>query len=431
MPNRAGTVRPMTEQITTDDQPSIDEFVEDSTAWLEANALPPESQEVPEADDLDVAVFHNLTADKELEVLEELRRWNQQRAERGFHAIDWPVEYGGLGLSRGHARAYGRVARRFDPPTSHELFGVTTKLIASTIRVCGTEEQKKEFIPGLLRTDFWACQLFSEPGAGSDLAALATRVVPDGDEWVANGQKVWSSGAHFSQWGLLIARSDPDAPKHKGMTAFMVPLDTPGVEVRPIKQMSGGSSFGEVFFTDARIPDARRIGEVGEGWKVALTTLGFERDHSSSGSATSASGGTWEQLRETAEAAGVTGDAVIRDELMKVYIHSRVTAYLNRRAADLARSGTPGPEGSLGKLAWTEGMRLMSDVVSRVLGVKLAADSGERATFVWGEHILGAPGYRIAGGSDEVQRNIIGERVLGLPAEPRVDKGLAWKDIPR
>ena len=299
------------------------------------------------------------------------------------------------------------------------------------MRAFGTDEQKLEWLPMLLRADQFCCQLFSEPGAGSDLAGLSCRATRDGDEWVLNGQKVWSSGAQFSDWGLLIARTDPDVVKHKGLTAFVIPMGVDGIEVRPIKQMSGGQSFGEVFFSDAHIHDRYRLGPVGEGWKVAMTTLGFERDHSSDGSGGGGTGGaSWTKLLATAQVMGVTDDPVMRDELAKVYIHTRVESLLNRRAADLARSGTPGPEGSLGKIFWTQGMRVMSDAVSKVLGPRLIADSGEWGTYAWGEQVLGAPGYRIAGGSDEIQRNIIGERVLGLPGEPRADKG-AWKDVPR
>jgi alkylation response protein AidB-like acyl-CoA dehydrogenase len=302
--------------------------------------------------------------------------------------------------------------------------------VASTIRVLGSDALKERFVADLRRADILACQLFSEPGAGSDLAGLATRAVRDGDEWVINGQKVWSSGAQFSQWGELIARTDPDVVKQQGLTAFMLPLDAPGVEVRPIKQMSGGSLFCEVFFSDVRIPDDLRLGEVGEGWKVATTTLSFERDHSESGGEGSASGGSWKQLLATARMMGVTDDPVMRDKLAKVYIHGRVESYTNRRAADLARSGTPGPEGSLGKLLWTEGMTEVGELIGDILGAKLLADTGEWGTYAWNEHLLGAPGYRIAGGSDEIQRNIVGERVLGLPREPRADSG-PWSSIPR
>ncbi|MDX2380540.1 MAG: acyl-CoA dehydrogenase family protein [Acidimicrobiia bacterium] len=421
------------DQDLIDPDISVDEFVADAERWLDANSERRPSRDADFAwgeGDFDVAVFHALTYAEERALLDGIIAWQQRRAQRGYHAVTWPVEYGGLGLSRAHARAYGRLERQFESAGRHEVFSVTTNLIANTVNVFGTDEQKDQFLGPLLRADILACQLFSEPAAGSDLAGLGCRAERDGDEWVINGQKVWSSGAQFSQWGELIARTDPDEAKHKGMTAFMLPLDADGVEVRPIQQMSGGSSFCEVFKTDVRIPDSYRLGPVGEGWKVALTTLGFERDHSESGADGSASGGTWKLLQATAEAVGVAGDPLIRDELTKMYIHHRIESLTNRRAADLTRSGTPGPEGSLGKLLWTEGMRKMTDTISTVLGPRLIADTGEWGTYGWGEHVLGAPGYRIAGGSDEVQRNIIGERVLGLPREPRADQG-PWKDTPR
>ena len=416
--------------------PTVEEFEAEAAAWLAENGRPRRSDDVRTfvwgEGEFSVAVFHNLSHEDEAAHLQALREWNQRKAERGYHAITWPVEHGGLGLSKYHARAFNRLESKYESPDRHELFSVTTGLIAPTIRAFGTPEQCEQFIGPLLRTDIFCCQLFSEPGAGSDLAALGCRAVRDGDEWILNGQKVWSSGAQFSGWGLLIARSDVDVPKHAGMTAFMVPLDAPGVEVRPIKQMTGGTSFNEVFMSDARIPDSLRIGEVGQGWKVALTTLSFERDHSAgSGGGGSRPGGSFEVLKSTAKAFDRIDDPIVRDALVRYYTHSMVERFLNRRAADNARSGVPGPEGSLGKLMWTEGMRELSDAVSLVLGPRLTADTGEWGSFGWSEHVLGAPGYRIAGGSDEIQRNIIGERVLGLPGDARVDKDVPWREIPK
>jgi alkylation response protein AidB-like acyl-CoA dehydrogenase len=413
---------------------SVDAFAAEAAAWLAVNATPRRASTGDGVrwgeGDFDVAVFHDLSFDEERALLERIVGWLARKAERGYHAIAWPIEHGGLGLSRAHARAFARLERAYESPGRHEVIGVTTNLIANTVNLFGTEEQKHRFIGPLLSAEEIACQLFSEPGAGSDLAGLACRAERDGHQWVINGQKVWSSGAQFSQWGELIARTDPDLMKHQGLTAFMLPLDADGVEVRPIRQMSGGSSFCEVFLSDVRIPDSLRLGAVGDGWKVALTTLGFERDHSESGAGGAASGGTFSLLKATADVVGVTEDPVVRDRLARMYIQHRVESLTNRRAADLARSGTPGPEGSLGKILWTENMRMMSDVVSSILGPRLVADTGEWGTYRWGEHVLGAPGYRIAGGSDEVQRNILGERVLGLPKEPRTDAG-PWKDILR
>ena len=421
---------------------SVEEFADRASIWLAENGDPLDDDQCPSPGDDDVAwgqgdfsvaVFHALAFDDERTLLEDAQRWRRLKATQGYHAITESPEVGGLGLSTGHARAFAVLERGYRVPTSHETFSVTTELIAPTVDAFGTEEQRARFVGAFLAAELLCCQLFSEPGAGSDLAGLACRAERDGNEWVIRGQKVWSSGAQFSDWGLLIARSDPSLPKHHGLTAFLVPMDAPGVDIRPIRQMSGGSSFNEVFFADCRLPDSMRLGAEGDGWKVALTTLGFERDHSDpTGSAGGdRPGGRWPDLLATARAMGVTQDALARQDLMGVYIHKRVEALLNQRAADLARGGTPGPEGSLGKLMWTEGMTKMSQVAGRILGPRLVADSGEWGTWAWGEHVLGAPGYRIAGGSDEVQRNIIGERVLGLPGEPRVDKGVAWADVPR
>ena len=417
---------------------SLEEFTVEAEAWLEENAErrprgPADEEPSGGTGAFSVAVFHALSETEERLLLEDLKSWQQRKALVGYHAISWPISQGGLGLSREHAQAFSSLERRFEVPARHESFSVTTGLVAPTVNLLGTAWQRDEFVSRFLSAQELCCQLFSEPGAGSDLAGLGCRAENDGDEWIVNGQKVWSSGAQFCEWGELIARSDPTAPKHRGMTAFLVPMDSPGIEIRPIRQMSGGSSFNEVFFDNVRIPDSLRLGATGDGWNVALTTLGFERDKSDTGEAGGAArtGGSWDQLLATARTTGSTNDPVIRQHLMRVYSHVQVEGYLNRRAADLRSGGTPGPEGSLGKLMWTEGMNLISEVACCVLGPKLIADTGEWGTYAWTEHVLGAPGYRIAGGSDEVQRNILGERVLKLPGEPRVDKGLAWKDIPR
>jgi alkylation response protein AidB-like acyl-CoA dehydrogenase len=414
--------------------PSLEEFLADARAWLDEHgtrAVTTDSQKfVWGQGDFSVAVFHALSAEDERALLERAQSWTALKAERGYHAIAAPVAFGGLGYPREYAGAFAQLEREYVRPQPHETHSVTTRLIAPTIMAWGTDEQKAKHVPTFLTARELCCQLFSEPGAGSDLANLSCRAVRDGDEWVINGQKVWTSGALFAEWGELIARSDFDVPKHRGMTAFIIPMDLPGIEVRPIRQMSGGASFNEVFFTDVRIPDSMRLGGEGEGWRVALTTLGFERDRSE-GAGSGRVGGNWQHLVATARAMGVTSDPLLRQQLAQAYIHERVESFVGRRAAELAREGTPGPEGSLGKLLWTNGLKLTSEVVSSILGAALIADTGEWGTFGWGEHVLGAPGYRIAGGSDEVQRNIIGERVLGLPPEPRVDKDVPFKDVPR
>ncbi len=416
--------------------PTVDEFAAEARTWLDHHAERRSSTDGENVDvawgdgTFSVAVFHALDRAEEWSLLQRLMAWQQLKATRGYHAVTARPEIGGLGLGKEHAYAFSALESEYVTPGRHETFSVTTGLISPTVDRFGTPEQKERFVAPLLSAEFLCCQLFSEPGAGSDLAGLACRAERDGDEWVISGQKTWSSGAMFSPWGLLIARSDPNVVKHRGLTAFLVPMDAPGVEIRPIKQMSGGASFNEVFFTDARFPDALRLGEVGDGWNVALTTLSFERDKSGSG--TARAGGAWPHVIALAQHLGVTADPVMRQRLMQVYTSTRLQSFVNRRTADMRQAGAqPGPEGSIGKLMWTEGMRLITDVVGDILGPRLLADSGEWGTFEWVEHVTGAPGYRIAGGSDEVQRNIMAERVLGLPGEPRVDKDKAWKDVPR
>ena len=409
--------------------PALEHFRSQARAWLAAHAQPRGSAQVRGSGSDNVAVFHDLSDEAELDLLARLAAWQQLKIDGGFGALSWPAEFGGRGLDPGYEDVFSEEEARFETPAHHELVSVTLHLIAPTLRLLGSPELRDRLLMPLLRAEQLCCQLFSEPGAGSDLAGLATRAVRDGDEWVINGQKVWSSGARFAQWGELIARNDPDVPKHAGMTAFLLPMDTPGVEVRPLRQMSGGRSFCEVFLTNVRIPDSLRIGEVGGGWQVALTTLGFERGNSSN---TADVGGNFAGLLELARWLGKADDPAVRTDLAWVYAHEFLATVANQRDQQARQSGEPlGPVGSMRKLQWVAKLTLISEVASRLLGPRLAADSGEWGTFAWTEHVLGAPGYRIAGGSDEVQRNIIAERMLGLPQETRYDKGIAWRDIPR
>jgi alkylation response protein AidB-like acyl-CoA dehydrogenase len=409
-------------------RPTVEEFAKAARSWL-AERLPPSTESSGhwgEGSD-DVSVFHRLSFEEERDLLQRAMRWRQEKFDAGYGAITWPEEYGGAGLTPEHERVYRAVESGFVTPSGHETFAVTTGLIAPTVRLYGTAEQRAVFVRRFLRAEELCCQLFSEPGAGSDLAGLGTQAVRDGDYWVINGQKVWSSGAQFSAWGELIARTDPDAPKHAGLTAFLVPMDSPGVEVRPIRQMSGGSSFNEVFFTGVRLPDRLRLGGVGEGWRVALTTLGFERG----GTGGRGVGGSWERLLALARWLGRSSEPLMRQRLASVYSNQRLQSLNRARAQAQADSGRPpGPEGSVGKLLWVRGLTEIAEVAAELLGPRITADTGEWGTFAWNDHLLGAPGYRIAGGSDEIQRNIIGERVLGLPPEPRADRG-PWRAIPR
>jgi alkylation response protein AidB-like acyl-CoA dehydrogenase len=403
--------------------PELADFAATARKWL-AEHLPPRADESARP----VAVFHDLPFEEERALLDRIQGWLRVKFDAGYGALSWPVEHGGAGLSALHEEAFAEVEREFDTPGQHELTSVSTALIAPTVQMFGTDEQKARLVRALLRGDELACQLFSEPSAGSDLAGLATRAVRDGDHWVVNGQKVWSSGAQFAGWGELIARTDPDVPKHKGLTAFLLPMDTPGVDVRPLRQMSGGSSFCEVFLDDVRIPDSLRLGEVGGGWAVTLATLGFERGHSG---ANADVGGGFAQLLDTARRLDRTGDPDVRRVLARVWVAERLAAVAAQRDRETRLAGAePGPLGSLRKLAWTQRLALVSEAAAVVLGPRLTADHGD-GTFRWTEHVLGAPGYRIAGGSDEIQRTIIAERLLGLPPEPRADRNVPWKDIPR
>lgn len=409
---------------------SIESFRARAEAWLVEHRPRREVKATTWGEgEFDVTVFHDRTEEEERRYLADYVEWHHEKLAHGFGCITWPVAAGGAGLSAAHERAFKEIETRFEVPNDHELISVTAKLVAPTIEQFGTPEQISEFGRRFMRAELFCCQLFSEPGAGSDLASLSCRAVQDGDHWVLNGQKVWSSNAHIAPWGFAICRTDVDVPKHAGMTAFLVPLQHDGVVVRGIRQMNGGASFNEVFFSDAVIPDAYRIGAVGEGWKVALTVLSHER-HSSGGSGRR--GGDFNDLLGLAVATGHTADPVIRQGLARVYSRQRVREWARSRAAASVRlGGSAGPEGSIGKLLWTNAMQEISVLASSMLGPALTADTGEWGTFGWNDHVLGAPGYRIAGGSDEIQKNIIGERVLGLPGEPRVDRDVPFKHAPR
>lgn len=412
---------------------TLDQFATDAREWLDAHAKPRtfEGDEEWGLGTLDVSVFHDLSDEEEGALLDDLMAWQRLKYDAGYAAISWPVDVGGAGLSAEHERVFEALESQYETPRHHETFSVTTRLVAPTLREFGTPEQQEKLLPGLLRTEELCCQLFSEPEAGSDLAGLRTRAVRNGSEWVINGQKVWSSGARFSAWGELICRTDLEAPKHAGLTAFIIPMDAAGVTIRPIRQMSGGASFNEVFFDDVRVPDSLRLGAAGDGWRVTLATLAFERSASGSERGASQVGGSWSQVIGLARALGMTDDVMVRQRLATLYTLHRLHALGAQRARAESVNGTPGALGSIGKLRWTQWLTAVSDTVSSLLGPRLTADTGQWGTFEWTEHLLGAPGYRIAGGSDEIQRNIIGERVLGLPPEPKVDRGVPFSSLAR
>ncbi|MFI7701864.1 acyl-CoA dehydrogenase family protein [Nonomuraea sp. NPDC049480] len=377
----------------------------------------------------DFSVIRNLAEDEESTLLAAARGYQRLRYDAGYQAMTLPEEYGGRGLPSAYALAFAEEEAAFETPASTELISVTVGLVGHAVSMFGTDGQRSAYGRAFLRTDLLACQLFSEPGAGSDLAALSCGAVRDGDGWIVDGQKVWTSGAQFADYGLLLARTDPDVVKQAGITAFLVPMDAPGIEIRPIRQITGGAAFSEVFFTSVRVPDELRLGEPSEGWKVANGTLAFERTNSGAG--TRRKGGTFEDVLELARSLGRTGDPIVRQRLADLYIRTvlrRATA--DRVARSTAAGRPPGPAASLGKLMGSELLTLTGDVAAEILGGRIAADTGEWGTFAWVEHLLGAPGYRIAGGTDQIQRNVIAERVLGLPPEPRVDR-VPFSQLPR
>ncbi len=366
----------------------------------------------------DVALFKNLTASEERAHIDELRQWQRTKSDAGYGSISWPVAYGGGGRPPAFEQAFSALERKFLAPPGHEAVAITLDLVAPTILTCGNDAQRERYVHRMRRTDDMWCQLFSEPGAGSDLASVATRAEHHNDQWVLNGQKVWTSGAQYADFGYILCRTNLDMPRHAGLTAFVLPMDSRGVDVRPLRQMSGGSSFNEVFLTDVELPDSARLGEVGAGWKVALTTLGFERASATLSGASSDD--LFERLVLAARHRGKLSDPLSRQALARLYIDGRVRTMTRRRVTETTKAGgVPGPEGSLGKLAWTEGLRQTTEVASLLLGMDLIADTGTWGSYAWSEFVNGVPGFRVAGGSDEIQRNIMAERVLGLPRDPR------------
>jgi len=407
-----------TAHTTPTEMPDVDGFRRAARGWLSAVTTPRVAGTAIEwnVGEDDVSVFDSWSREEEARRVYDGREWERQRYEAGWGAIAWPTEFGGRGLPELYAIIYEQEEQRFDTPKRNELFEVTRQMIAPTIARWGTDGQKERFVRALLRTDLLCCQLFSEPNAGSDLASLTTRAVRDCNDWIISGQKVWTSGATSAEWGEAICRTDHSVPRHSGMTAFLIPMDAPGVTVRPIRQMTGGSSFSEVFLDDVRVSDNLRLGPVGAGWKVALTTLAAERFASQN-----LGGPTINRVLGLADHIGARSDRQLADEVTDLSIRATVNSLNGKRVAQSIAAGQdPGPIGSIGRLSATRNMRRTSDLVSRLLGAKLVADTAEWGTYAWSDQVLGAPGYRIAGGSEEIQKNIIAERVLGLPREPRV-----------
>jgi alkylation response protein AidB-like acyl-CoA dehydrogenase len=345
--------------------------------------------------------------------------------DAGLAGLTWPKPWG-HGLTPEHQRVFNEEAAGYELPTTAYIIGLG--MVIPTMIEFGTDAQRERYVAKALRGEEIWSQLFSEPGAGSDVASLQMRAERDGDEWILNGQKVWTTGAQISDFGAVIARTNPDNPKHRGITMFVIDFKAPGVEIRPLRQMNGGSGFNEVFFTDVRIPDANRIGDVDDGWRCAVAMLMNERVAIGSGGGGGRSVGV-KPLVELARRRGVLADPVVRQGIADVYIRTQIMGYIGQRTRAAVKAGkAPGPEGSIAKLAGALLARRTSD-----LGIAIAGAGGQawedKRESRWALGVLSAPASRIAGGTDEVQRNIIGERVLGLPKEPQVDRDMPFKEL--
>ena len=356
----------------------------------------------------------------------------------GLAWVHFPEGRGGLGLSPRLQKTINERLHGAGAPIAAYRNVIGYGMGAPTIVTHGTDAQKERYLRPLFTGEEIWCQLFSEPGAGSDVASLATKAVRDGDEWTINGQKVWTTLAHLARWGMLIARTDSEAPKHKGMTYFVVDMHGPGVEVRPLFQITGEAEFNEVYFTDARIPDSERLGDVGEGWRVSLTTLMNERV-AIGGQAPAKGGGFIGEAVKVWKQKGHT-DLARRDELMKLWVRAEVLRLTNVRAQQLRVVGTPGPEGSIGKMMSADLNKEVSAFTMSLLGGEgmLKPDGypmdRPRHANLWNnpqQAFLRARANSIEGGTSEIMRNILGERVLGLPGDVRTDKELPWSQVPR
>ena len=395
------------------DTPEEARFREEASAWLAENGP---------TDD----------AFRALSPLEQAKVWQKRKYDAGWACIGWAPEFGGRGASAIEEVIWRQEESQYDLPTNFFLIG--QGMIGPTLMAWASDQDKARFLPPLASGEEVWCQLFSEPAGGSDLAALRTRAERDGDDWVINGQKIWTSGAHYSDYGVIVVRTDPTVPKHKGLSYFYVDMKAQGVEIKPIKQLTGDSDFNEVYFTDVRVSDSQRLGEVGQGWQVSLTTLMNER---------AAIGGSFGQMdvslaMSVAAEVEIDGrpaldDAAVRARIADWYVQEAGLKYTGYRSLTaLSRGALPGPENSIGKLVGAPKMQAMSSYLMDLLDASgaiadeaLAAKAGiiQRA-------YMGAPGLRIAGGTDEIMANIIAERVLGLPQEPRLDKGIPFNEVP-
>ena len=395
-------------------------FRKQCRSWLEENAKYKSGNSKP-----------NDFANKE--ALKEAKSWQKKKYDAGWAMLHWPKEYGGIGASAIERIIWSNEESKFDVPKG--IFEIGLGMCGPVLMEYATEQQKKRYLPPMAEgKEIW-CQLFSEPSAGSDVAGLSSKAEKDGDYWIINGQKVWTSGAHYSDYGILVVRHDASLQKHKGLTFFFVDMKSPGITVKPIKQITGtagsGAGFNEVYFDNVRIPDSQRLGEIGDGWKVAITTLMNERL-----AVGDARGTDIEEALNLAKEKDDDGDALIknqavRDKLADWFCQASGLKYTKfRTMSALSKGEAPGPEASITKVVSAGKLQEIGNFgidTGDMAGMLLDEDNWDPFQSAW----LGAPGLRIAGGTDEILKNIIAERVLGLPQDPRADKGVPFNEIPQ
>jgi alkylation response protein AidB-like acyl-CoA dehydrogenase len=400
-----------------EDTPELAAFRSEARNWLDANAT-------RRTDKLHMGMEGE-------QAFLEAKAWYKKKAEAGFACLTWPKEYGGAGLSSLHEVVWAQEVENYKTRDAHFVIGIGN--CGPAIIHFANEEAKRELLPRMASAEDVWCQLFSEPSAGSDVAGLRTRAEPDGDNWLLNGQKIWTSGAQYSEFGVVLTRTDPSVSKYRGLTLFMIDMRQSGVEIRPIKQMDGGQHFNEVFFHDAVVPDAYRLGEVGGGWTGALTVLMSERLAISGIQPTG-----FPQFLELVKSLELNGEPVANDPVVRERLATWYSQYAGLQAVNkrmitaVAKGGIAGAEASLGKLVGAVMNQEIANFVCQLFGqagvIQDPDISPEQAHFQ--AQVLFSPGVRLAGGTDEVMRNILAEQVLGLPQEPRADKGMAFQDIP-
>ena len=394
------------------DTPEEAAFRVEARTWLEAHAHRRDSHEGKSADHTRDLAGH----------MQACRDWQRVLYDNNWAGITWPKQYGGRGASAIQSAIFAEEMSQFDVATG--AFAVSIGMVGPTLIAHGTPEQQQHHLAPILKGEEVWCQLFSEPGSGSDLASLGTRAVRDGDDWIVNGQKVWTSFGQFADYAILLARTDVDLPKHAGITYFILDMKSPGIDVRPITQITGVQHFNETFLTDVRIPHTNIIGEINAGWKGAQTTLMNERSHIGSG-------GTWsvDQLIQLAQQHGLSSDLNIRQGLAQAHARAETLRYMGfRMRTAMSQMRMPGPEALTLKLAYANHWRLTAELATEILGAgaMLWADDAPEDN-QWGQHLLGQFAIRIGGGTDEIQHNIIAERGLGLPREPQLDKDMPWR----